>query len=464
MYKDGLGTLLRRRKSCLIRLVCSNLALMILYHGYVYADTHYVDLANPTSMPPYTSWASAATNIQAAVDSASTNDTILVTNGTYSIFGEILISQDISLQSVNGPKVTIIDAGDRCRCLHLGGQNIVVDGFTIANGMSGKGAGLHVPNKALLRNCVITNNRDTAYSTIEGGGGCSVTGSLALNQCAFYNNTAINTRGGAIHLSASGALAATNCTFSGNRSDPPSGAGGAIFQYPGSTNLINLINCVFRSNTASYGGAVSISDGAFVSNSIFEENSGSYGGAIYSGSSGVLDIDYSIFAKNSASSSGGAIKSYLSDITADNCMFFSNSSGGTEGGAIDTGYSGSNYATHCEFVENRPISVTGVTILNPGLNPTFSDLDLDGADTYSEWVWNHDPCVAETPFSITAQMPASVTIPPTSSERHYSLEGTADLTSTNWTSIHAFTGCETSIVVDVNSQPYIFYRVRAHIP
>src|SRR5215475_14199868 len=52
------------------------------------AVTRYVDANSATPLPPYTSWATAGTNIQNVIDSSLTGDDVLVTNGVYDTGGK----------------------------------------------------------------------------------------------------------------------------------------------------------------------------------------------------------------------------------------------------------------------------------------------------------------------------------------------------------------------------------------
>lgn len=146
----------RNRKS-----VVSALIGMASFFGWVpvvSAVTHYVNLNNPTPSAPYTSWATAATNIQAAVNMAVDGDTVLIADGTYQITSEIMVDKDITIQGLNGPEHVNIkgnSGGSRVRCFNLGTNACVLDGLTISDGMQGVYCENMVP---LVKNCIILNN------------------------------------------------------------------------------------------------------------------------------------------------------------------------------------------------------------------------------------------------------------------------------------------------------------------
>ena len=84
------------------------------------ASVLFVNLNSTNASLPFASWNTAATNIQNAIDAADVGDLILVTNGLYDTGGEIfpinnntltnrvVVSKAVTVQSVNGPLVTII--------------------------------------------------------------------------------------------------------------------------------------------------------------------------------------------------------------------------------------------------------------------------------------------------------------------------------------------------------------------
>ena len=80
------------------------------------ATTRYVNLNNPGPRLAYTNWATAATNIQDAMDVAVAGDDILVTNGVYqtgarAVYGmsnRVAVTKPVTVRSVNGPAVTSI--------------------------------------------------------------------------------------------------------------------------------------------------------------------------------------------------------------------------------------------------------------------------------------------------------------------------------------------------------------------
>jgi Tol biopolymer transport system component len=243
---------------------------------------HYVSLYG-AHVAPFTNWCTAATNIQAAINVSSIDDTVLVTNGLYdsggiamygSLTSRIAITKAINVRSVNGPRVTMIRGskapeeidgyGDGAvRCVYLA-KGAVLAGFTLTNGytrangdldqeQSGGGVWCEGPS-AVLSNCVLTGN-----GAFNNGGGLY---DGTLYNCTVAGNEA-ESGGGA----AGGVL--YNCTLTGNEA----GSGGGV-------NDGVLYNCVLTSNRATRGGGTS---GGILFNCTLAFNSATRGGGTSGG-------------------------------------------------------------------------------------------------------------------------------------------------------------------------------------
>ena len=288
----------RAPKSLLRSSLC---ALCVLLWQSALADVHYVDLNSTNATPPYSSWSTAATNIQDAVDAAVAGDEIVVTNGTYATGGRatfdgtlirVAVDKPLSVRSVNGPQFTIIDGGGSNRCAYVT-DGATLSNFTLTNGYVfyyGGGGVLCAPN-AVVSNCVITGNRHDLYQESPFGSGgayggtlnnCTLTGNSTvaadfsffghasaygggayastLNNCTLTANSAKATVGQAATAKAFGGGAAycalNNCVFSGNRAFGQSflGSVSALDSYGGGTYECTLKNCKLTNNSAIYGG------------------------------------------------------------------------------------------------------------------------------------------------------------------------------------------------------------------
>ena len=279
---------------------------------HVAAGISYVSLNSTNPVPPYTSWDTAATNIQDAVDAAYAAGTIWVSNGVYqtgmetvdgSISNRITVTGPLTIQSVNGSDVTTIDGGGAVRCVYLA-TNALLAGFTFTNGIStGDGGGVFcAAADVVLSNCLFTGN-----SASGSGGGAS--GGQFFN-CTFISNSAANNGGGAESATLN------NCTLTGGSAG---GSGGGADQ-----GVLN--NCQLLFNTATYGGGANNSTltGATISgNSAYWAGGGAE-------SSTLNDCVISAnFANATAGSSGGGADSS----TLTNCLLSSNSVSYYGGGA-----------------------------------------------------------------------------------------------------------------------------------
>lgn len=252
-----------------------------------YTPVHYVNVSNTTPVAPYASWATAATNIQDAVDAAASNDTVLVTNGTCYIVSEIVVDKDILVESVNGPGVTIVDGQGRTRCFNLGVSACVISELTIQNGhvdwygddLSGCGGGVYCgDNSSLLTNCIVKNciaaqrgggiykgslvdcrviaNRVFAFAGYEAYGGgaydsdlgsCTISGNVA--RLEDYSGQGSEAHGGGLYGGS-----ARNCLVLNNeceiRSDDANVSPSVVSAYGGGACNALLTNCTVVGNSA----------------------------------------------------------------------------------------------------------------------------------------------------------------------------------------------------------------------
>ncbi len=320
---------------------------------------HYVaaDSANPVA--PYTSWATAATNIQDAVDAATVSGAlVLATNGIYATGGRavygsmtnrVAVDKPLTLRSVNGPQVTIIQGqkapgtisgnGDGAiRCVYLT-KGTSLSGFTLTNGAtraagdgresSGGGLWCETASRVVVSNCVLNGN--AAWGNGGGAYGADFAAGT-LNNCTLSFNTAGNGYGGGAFY-----CALKNCTLTGNSA-----------LYGGGVCQGTLHNCTLTGNSASNG----LGGGAYYSTlnqCALGGNSASQGGGAYGGT-----VDNCTLNGNSASNGygGGTYGGILY-----NCTLTGNSGGGASGGTLN----------NCTLTSNSGVGASSSTLINCAL-------------------------------------------------------------------------------------------------
>ncbi len=178
-----------------------------------------------THTAPFTTWETAATNIQAAVDAAVSGDVVWVTNGIYATGGKVMSSgltnrvaldKALTVTSVNGPKVTTIQGAgatngpNAVRCAWLTNQ-AVLQGFTLTAGATLTGSAENTgggvwcaSSNAAVRNSIVTSNS----SSSEGVAAYSGT----LTACVVISNQ------GSSSSSILYGSTLVNCTVSKNQS------------------------------------------------------------------------------------------------------------------------------------------------------------------------------------------------------------------------------------------------------
>lgn len=362
------------------------------------AGTHYVAQAGQTPSGTYTSWETAASNIQDAVGAALSGDTVLVSNGLYNAGGTVNARVDFSGKAISvlavstNPYDTIVDGGGTSRCFNVDklGTPSLIAGFLITNAwVNAHGGGMYVgasdnklvvtncifegnvvqaagmyggavmayyPNVVTLKNCVLRGNA----SRLSYGGGayqCVLT-----NDCQVLNNSATNAlAGGLLMCTMYGGLLAGNqalgraggdrCTLynvivSNNMATGDSTHSG----YGGGLSGGKAYGCSFFNNRAPSGYGGGISDiGTLASNCLFSGNYAYCGGAA---SDGTILLNC-VISNNSVAGNGYGAGMYNGGV-ASNCLFTANT--GYFGGAASKGVT----LVDCVISNNSTLYIPGI--------------------------------------------------------------------------------------------------------
>jgi hypothetical protein len=354
----------------------------------VIQPVHYVAIGSPNPTLPYQSWATAARNIQDAIDAATVSGAkVVVSNGVYATGGRVIygaltnrvaVTMPLALQSVNGPAVTVVggnpilgDSAVRCAYLANGAS---LTGFTLTNGATRAavvsnqdpeqcGAGIWCGSPLVtVSNSVIVGN----VSIVHGAGAYSG----ILNNCVIRDNVGtldvVSIAGDAAYgavlnecLLASNYCdgisysRASNCTITGNRGNGANnstlndctinanGRDGADFSTlngcivsdnsSAGANSSTLIRCAVRNNS---GGGVVLSKLSYCT--VADNSAPAGGGAVSS------TLDSCIVAGNHSGYQGGGLESCV----ANSCLLIGNVAGSFGGGAYNAKLS------NCTIVSN----------------------------------------------------------------------------------------------------------------
>jgi predicted outer membrane repeat protein len=372
--EDGL---VQTRKGILVTAIWA--IVVLFFVGAAYATTWYVPgdgsgvctIANPN-----------CNTIQAAIDAATSGDTIVLGSGTFTEHG-IVIDKDLTIQG-QGASATIVQAAataggvdDRVfevnsgvtatledltvqngkrswasgyACPACGGGirnlgNLTLTRCTIKDNAAIVGGGIHNEGTLAINESTLTGNRGKVVFDGYGGGVYNNGGTVTITDSVFTDNVG-SMKGGGIY-NASGTVTVTDTIFSGNSA---SSEGGGICNNAGT---LTVTACTFSSNSApgiGWGGGIKAGGTVTVTDSTFSDNTGGQGGGAIAANGPSLTVTGSTFSGNSAKD-GGGIENMSSSTTVSltNCTFFDNNAS-QNGGAVHTW--GVLHITNCTFVGN----------------------------------------------------------------------------------------------------------------
>ncbi len=300
--------------------------------------TNYV-AKGASNVPPYLTWATAASNVEDAVDAAPL--TVLVSNGTFNSTRTVMVERDMTIRSLNGPAATVINAGNVSfrRVFQVSATNAWIEGFTLYGGSYGSysdgGAGV------LLENGTVTNCWITSCVNYQNGAGAWVKNGLLVG-CRVYGNNSGANQGESVGVYLTGGTVRDCVIVSNGFTSSGHMLGAGVYQTSG-----YLERCRVEGNM---GGNVG--------------NTNSAGGGIYL--EGGLATDC-IIAKNTTYGNGGGV--YLVGGVLRNSLVLTNRAALHNAGGL---YVGAGRAENCTVVSNTALGVgNGLYLAGGGVTNTI---------------------------------------------------------------------------------------------
>jgi parallel beta-helix repeat protein len=375
-------------------MICAALAAVLLSRP-ASATNLYVRVSGTNDTPPFTNWSLSCSNIQTVVNAAANGDIINVSNGTYYCWSNsvtsgmtnmITITKRLTIQSVNGPEVTIIDANYPLfsnRVFYIG-ADVTLSGLTITNGHTydvAYGGGVYIAGgggtptgRGTLTNCWITGNSATngVSDSYAGGGGVYSYGTGIIVNCRIWGNRANGSMpGGGLLAGNVRPCVIRDCVISNN-----STFGLYFYNTPNQCLISNctivnngrgvynvssvfiMDNCRINNNGPGWDGAGVVVSPGMVKNCQINNNVGThYGGGVYMQSAILSNCIVSgNYSTNSSDVTGGGIH-MLGGSMVLNCTIASNyADGGMRGGGIGIG---SGTICNCLIASNACASISG---------------------------------------------------------------------------------------------------------
>ncbi len=371
----------------------------------IQSDEHNIIYVSPDGVGNGSSWAEATDDLQGALFKSHFNDCVIwVKEGTYKghssndyafllmhnskIYGGFKgiepFDYDLSLRDFEAHP-SILDGDYRQGVInvltYIDNDEVVIDGFTIQNGVSDEGGGLLLSSHTTLSNCKICNN-----SAFQNGGGLSTSlnsVNIQVINCDFYGNEAKD--GGAIHDK--GGITFLLCNIHDNVA---SNKGGGINSIGSSVPSV-FINCTINNNSAVNGGGIhSGQSRSSYWSCLINNNTAENGGGCY----GQSNLYNCTIVKNIGSENyGGVCNTRATYQEIKNCIIWGNVSDGEyeQIGPI------SNYA-YCAVQDGESISSTNFGLVpendgaSPGCYVRFVDADVEAGCEGRGGNWRLQTC------------------------------------------------------------------------